>query len=265
ATEPADGYLYVRQVLSQLTEGCVAHAKGGVFVGVGPPLAFPTPLGGTRDILFVAASGDVRTVATGLNSIGDCVYDAASDVLYVTDSGANFSGAVTGDTVFAIPGDSTSVAVAGLEVLPAGTLANAFSIDRFGSGLLVSNANGSNAGTVVVIDLSGDSPVASTFASGFDYTGGLCTRADDVLISEATDSFESAIYSYSDAGAYQSTLSGPTYAHGSIDLAVAHDGSVIATGSPTMVGVSGGTVTPLVTGLDGGTGFDAFGGGVSVD
>ncbi len=264
--QPADGYLYTRQTLPELTEGCVAHAKGGDFVGVGPALSFPTPSGGTRSILFVSSSGEVRTVATGLNSIGDCVYDAASDVLYVTDSGANFSGATTGDTVFAIPGDSTSVPVDGLEVLPSGTIANAFSIDLFGDGLLVSNANGGGAGTVVHIDLSGATPVASTFANGFDYTGGLIVRGSDVLISEATGSFASAIYSYSDAGARQSTLSGPTYDHGSIDIAVAADGAVLATGSPTLAAVApGGTVTPLVTGVDGGTGFDAFGGGVSVN
>ena len=60
-------------------------------------------------------------------------------------------------------------------------------------------------------------------------------------------------------------MSGPTDAHGSIDIAVAAGGSVLATGSPTLVSIDGeGAVTPLVTGIDGGTGFDAFGGAVAV-
>ncbi len=266
ATVPAAGYIYTREVLPELTEGCVAHAPGGVFVGVGPALSFPAP-GGTRNILFVSDSGAVRTVATGLNSIADCVYDAAADILYVTDSGAEFSGATTGDTVFAIPGSSNSVPVAGLELLPSGSIPNAFSIDVFGDGLLVSDATGGGSGSVVDIDLSGVTPATSTFASGFDYTGGVIVDGSRVLVSEAVQpSFESALYSYSTAGVYQSTLSGPTYDHGSIDLAIAADASVVATGGSTIVSIAPGpVVTPLVTGLDGGTGFAAFGGGVSVD
>ena len=71
ATVPAAGYVYTREVLAELTEGCVAPAPGGLFVGVGPALSFPAP-GGTRSILFVSESGTTRTVATGLNSISDC-------------------------------------------------------------------------------------------------------------------------------------------------------------------------------------------------
>ena len=266
ATVPAAGYIYERQLLSQLTEGCVARAEGGDFVGIGPALSFPAP-GGTRSIVFVSGSGSVHTVATGLNSIADCVYDATSDTLYVTDSGQEFSGATTGDTVFAIAGDSMSVPVAGLEVLPSGSIQQAFSIDLFGDGLLVSNAAGGGSGSVIDIDLSGVTPTSSIFASGFDYTGGLIVDGSRVLVSEAIDpSFESAIYEYSSAGVLQGTLSGPTYDHGSIDLAISADGKPIATGASTIVTIAGGGVeTPLVTGLDGGTGFPAFGGGVSVD
>jgi len=265
-TVPAPGYIYTREVLGELTEGCVAHAPGGVFVGVGPALSFPAA-GGTRDILFASDTGDVRTVATGLNAIGDCVYDAAADVLYVTDSGAEFSGAATGDTVFAIPGSVTNADVAGLELLPGGTIPYAYSIDLFGDGLLVSDAAGDGAGSVVEIDLSGPTPATSTFANGFDYTGGVHVDGSRVLVSEAIQpNFDSAIYDYSTAGVYQSTVSGPSYDHGSNDLAVARDGGMLVTGPSTLVSVdAGGAVTPLVTGLNGGGGFAAFGGGVSVD
>lgn len=265
-TTPAAGYIYTREILPELTEGCVAEAPGGVFVGVGPAqFSFPPPAG-TRSILFVTDSGIVRTVATGLNSISDCVYDLASDTLYVTDSGAEFVGAVTGDTVLAIPGDSDAIPVAGLEVLPTGSIPYAFSIDLLGGNLLVSDAAGGGAGSVIEIDLSGMTPSASTFASDFDYTGGLVVDGSNVLISEALQpGFDSAIYSYSSAGAFQSIVSGPTYDHGSVDLAMDADGKVLVTGLPTLAVVDGGVATPLVTGLNGGQMFDAYGGGVAVD
>ncbi|HEY2774553.1 MAG TPA: hypothetical protein VGK20_10960 [Candidatus Binatia bacterium] len=266
ATTPAPGYIYSRQVLPQLTEGCVAHAPGGVYVGVGPALSFPAP-GSTRSILFVPDVGAVRTVATGLNSIGDCVYDASTDTLYVTDSGYEFAGATTGDTVFAIPGDATNEPVAGHEVLAAGSIPFAFSIDLFPGGLLVSNAAGNGNGTVIDISLAGMTPTSSLFAAGFDYTGGIIVDGSRVLVSSSSSSdFSSTIFDYSTAGVLQGKFSGPTYDHGTIDLAVAADAGVLATGSPTLVSLdSMANVTPLVTGLDGGTGSDAFGGGVSVD
>jgi hypothetical protein len=266
ATTPASGYLYSREVLDELTEGCIAEAPGGVFVGVGPALSFPAS-GKTRDIVFVSDTGGTRTVATGLNSISDCVYDAAAELLYVTDSGAEFSGATTGDTVFAIPGDAESVAVDGLELLTSGSIAQAFGIDLFGDGLLVSNAVGGGLGSVIEVDLSGVTPETSTFASGFDYTGGLTVQADRVLVSEAIQpAFQNAIYAYTNAGVFVDTLSGPTYAHGSVDLATASDGRVLASGSATLTATDDlGVTTPLVTGLDGGTGFDAYGGGIAVN
>lgn len=266
ATTPASGYLYGREVLDELTEGCIAQAPGGVFVGVGPALSFPAS-GKTRDIVFVSDTGAARTVATGLNSISDCVYDAAADLLYVTDSGAEFSGATTGDTVFAIPGDSDAVVVDGLELLPSGSIPKAFGIDLFGDGLLVSDAVGGGLGTVLEIDLSGITPVLSTFAGGFDYTGGLTVQADRVLVSEAIEpAFQNAIYEYTNAGDFVDILSGPTYAHGSVDLATSNDGRVLASGSATLTATDDlGVTTPMVTGLDGGTGFDAYGGSISVN
>lgn len=266
ATTPAAGYLYTRDVLGQLTEGCIAQAPGGVFAGVGPMLSFPAP-GGTRSILFLSESGAVRTVAVGLNSISDCSYDVAADVLYVTDSGLEFSGATTGDTVFAIPGDSDSAPVTGMEVLPAGSIPYAFGIDFTPTGLMVTDAAGGGAGRVVAIDMGGLTPSMTTFASGFDYTGGVLVEAAHVFVAEAVEpSFESAISRYSSAGAFEALASGPTYGHGSVDLGRTRDGNLVVSGAPTLVAVDDlGATTSLVTGLDGGTGFDAFGGGVSVN
>ena len=185
----------------------------------------------------------------------------------MTDSGQEFSGATTGDTVFAIPGASNSAAVAGLELLPAGTIPYAFGIDFSTTGLLVSDAAGSGAGQRLAIDLGGVTPSTSVFASGFDYTGGVLVDGSRVLVSESVQpTFESAISSFDAAGTFQSVVSGPTYDHGSNDLAKTPGGEIVASGAPTLVAIDGGgVVTPLVTGLDGGTGFDAFGGGVAVN
>lgn len=267
-TVPAPGYIYSRELLSEMTEGCIEQVVDGVFVGVGPMLSFPAA-GATRDILFVAQDGSVRTVATGFNAISDCVYDVDTDTLYVTDSGAEFAGAATGDTVFAIPASGSDQPIAGLELLPSGTFPYAYSIDILGDGLLVSDAEGGGLGRVLEIDLSGVTPSVSTFASGFDYTGGLCVNSSDVFVAEALQpNFDSAIYRYSSTGSFTSTVSGPTFEHGSNDLAVASDGRLLVTGGSTIVAVDplGVTVpTPLVTGLIGGGAFPAFGGGLSVD
>jgi hypothetical protein len=266
ATTAAEGYLYARQVLEELTEGCVAPASGGAFVGVGPALSFPAAAA-TRRILFVSESGAVRTVATGLNAISDCSYDAEADLLYVTDSGQEFSGATTGDTVFAIPGSSNAVAVDGLEVLPAGSIPYAFGIDFTSGGLLVTDAAGGANGRVLAVDLSTPMPSMSTFASGFDYTGGVLVDGDRVLVAESIEpSFESVLSAYSPAGVFQDIVAGPGYDLGSVDLARTRDGDIVASGAPTLVRIDDeGEISPLVTGLDGGTGFDAYGGGVTVN
>jgi hypothetical protein len=268
-TVPADGYLYVRRVLDELTEACVARGVGGVYVGVGPALAFPTPSGKTRSILFVSDSGNQRTVATGLNAIGDCAYDVSTDTLYVTDNGAEYTGATTGDTVFAIDGSATNVPVDGLEVVPADSIPNAFSVSLYETGLLVSDATGAGAGSVIEIDLTGVSPVATTFIGGLDYAGGITWTGSHVIVAQALDpTFESEITQYFTNGTFNKTISPATYAHGSIDVAkLSIFATLLATGSPTIVVIEEQpfTITPLVTGLDGGTGFDAFGGGVTVD
>jgi hypothetical protein len=265
-TVPAEGYIYSRTVLPELTEGCVAHAPGGVFVGSGPAHASFPPSGATRQVLFVSDTGASRVVATGFNTLSDCVYDWDADVLYVLDSGLEFTGATTGDTVFAFDASATNEPAAGNEVLPAGTIPNAYSVDLFPTGLLVSDAAGGGAGSVIEIDMTGVTPVASTFATGFDYTGGLLVEETAVFVVEAVEpSFESSLHRYSTAGVFEATYSGPTYEHGSNDLARGLDGELIVTGGNTITGFTGGAaVFPLVTGLDGGTGFPAFGGSVSV-
>jgi len=268
AALPADGYVYSRELLSQFTEGCVAEGRGGVFVGVGPLMSYP-PTRATRSVVFVSDAGTERTVATGLNAIGDCYYDRSADTLYVSDNGGDFAGAVTGDTLFAIASASsaTSLNVAGRELVAAGSIPFASSLARLGSDLLVSDAAGSGNGRVLAISLDTAPPLLSSFAAGLDYAGGLTIDGSEVLVAESRSAtFDNEIRRYDSSGVLLGLMSGPTYAHGSIDLALEDGGNVLVTGNDTVVAVEAGATTkPMVTGLDGGTGYAAFGGGISID
>ena len=76
-------------------QGGVVRQGGAIFVGQG---AFGA---GLEQVIRLDAGG-ATTIATGFNSLGGFAIDAAG-TLYVTDNGGNLQGAVTGDTVFAIP------------------------------------------------------------------------------------------------------------------------------------------------------------------
>ncbi len=130
------GYIYSTQLLGNLTEGCIAAGPGGTFVGIGPSFT-----ANAEAIVLAKESGELRLVALGFNAISDCAYDAAADVLYVTDNADNAdfgittsfagnTGAQTGDTVFAIPNASTAAGLGakGLELLPANSIEFAASV-----------------------------------------------------------------------------------------------------------------------------------------
>ncbi len=265
---PAPGYIYGAQVLSEFTEGCVAVAGGGFFAGVGPDLPFPAP-GRTRSVIFVSESGAERTVAVDFNAIGDCLYDREADVLYVVDNGLEFSGALTGDTVIAIPAASTAEGLSafGLELVTAGSIGGGAGIARDAAGdLYVSDAVGGGQGNVVKISAGG---LTSFIASGFDFTGGVSVdAAGDLFVAESLGgSFASQISRFDAAGAFQETFSSPNFQHGSVDLAFDDAGTLLVTGgNETIASVgAGGAVTRLVSGLDSSYGFAAFGGSLAVD
>ncbi|HYB99180.1 MAG TPA: hypothetical protein VEC57_08575 [Candidatus Limnocylindrales bacterium] len=266
STVPASGYVYARTVLSQLTEGCIAEGNGGVFVGVGPAQSFP-PAAATRSIVFVTEGGQETVVATGLNAIGDCWYDRDADLLFVTDNGGDYAGATTGDTVFVIDGQAVADTVdEANELLPAGSIPFASSIAPFHGNLLVTNAAGGGSGSVIELDMSTMPPAMSTFAGSFDYTGGVLQYGDHAVVAESHEgAFNNSLHEFDENGTFLQTISGPTYAHGSIDVALLPDGAFAVTGNDTIVRVPvGGVPSPLVTGLDGGSGFAAFGGGISM-
>src|SRR5262245_21354848 len=80
AVTPPAGYIYSTQLLGNTTQSCIAAGPGGTFVGIGP-----TFTANAQSVVLAKESGEVRLVASGFNSIGDCAYDANTDVLYVTD------------------------------------------------------------------------------------------------------------------------------------------------------------------------------------
>jgi len=227
----SSGYIYSTLEAGNTAQSCVAAAPNGTFVGVGPGFS-----ANANSIVQVSESGTVRVVATGFSSISDCAYDAASDTLYVGDNAdsGDIPAALTGDTVFAIPTASTAtnLPAVGLELLPANSLpaVAGLALDADGD-LLAAEANGIGTGVVSKITVAG--PSLSTFATGFDFVSGVAIQPsnNNVLVAESLASFESEISRFTSAGAFVSTLAGPSFAFGSYDLAFTHDGLLLATGS----------------------------------
>jgi len=261
---PPDGYIYTPQVLESLTQSCIAVGPGGTFVGIGQGFT-----ANGQAIVLASESGTLRLVALGFNSIADCVYDGARDVLYVTDNAGaeDLPGATTtGDTVFAIPSASTASGLPAttIELLPADSLPDAMSlaIDSTGD-VLVSDATGGASGTVQSIDVVGQT--AALFASGFAFTGGLAVdpATGDVLVAESLPPpfFEAQISRFDSAGGNLGSFAGPSFGFGSFDLAFNTDGALLATGvfgGDVVALDASGTPAPFVGGL-------TFANGISVN
>ncbi|MFT4570192.1 MAG: hypothetical protein ACI8TX_001421 [Hyphomicrobiaceae bacterium] len=266
----ANGWIYQAQEISDFVDGCVASGTGGAFVGVGPQnFSFPPPAG-TRRILFVSESGTERVVATGMNSISDCVYDLANDVLFVVDNGGEFDDSATGDTVIALPGVSTAsdLVASQFELLPAGSIPEGASIafDQDGN-LLVTTATGDGGGDVLRITLDGNAAITPFIVDAFDFTGGIALDVDGTLLVADSDSktFKTRIRRFDTLGNEIEVFSGPTDKHGSFGLGVTPDGKVISTGSGTPAGLvrnSDRRVRRLTRGLGD---PEAFGGALDVD
>lgn len=272
-TAPA-GWIYGAQRLGTLTQNCVAAGPGGTFVAIGAGF---TP--NAQAVVLARESGDARLVAFGFSSIGDCVYDRDSDTLYISDNADNADfpgppaiGALSGDTVFAVPAASTAsgLIASDLELLPAGSIEFASSLALAANGdLLVGNAAGAGNGTVLRLD-SGNTP--TTFAAGFDFTGGLAVDAasGDVFVAENLASFDSQVSRFNAAGAPLATpLLGPSFGIGSVDLTFV-GADLLATGlffgDVVRIDPAGPTSTPFASGLTyaGGATTDPFTGRVTL-
>jgi len=249
------GYIYSTQLLSNSTQSCVADGPGGMFVGIGPSFS-PN----AQAVVLAKPSGDLRLVVFGFNAISDCAYDRASDTLYITDNGdgGDFPGALTGDTVFAVPAASSAAGLSakGLEVVPANSIPFASSVAVAAGGkLLVTNAAGGGTGSVVQI---APGPVQTTFASPFDFTAGVAVNpvGGNVFVAETTAAFSSQIKQYTSTGSAVPPVpfAGPSSSFGSYDLAFNTDGRLLVTGQfggdVLSFDTSDGSSTSFVSGLN---------------
>ena len=261
------GYIYSTELLSNITQNCVAAGPGGTFVGIGA-----TFVANAESIVLAKESGELRLVAMGFNSISDCAYDAAADILYVTDNADNGDfmimspfAAQTGDTVFAIPSASTAngLAAPDLALLPANSVPAAASVAVDASGnAFVSDAAGGGMGSVKKIVGSTPSP----FVSGLQLASGVAVNPanGNVFIAESLPTFENQITQYTPAGVAvpPAPFTGPSFGFGSIDLAFNSDGRLLASGAfmgdVVSFNPSDGTSVPFVSGLN-------FASGMSVD
>jgi len=258
AVMPPPGYIYSTQLLSNVTAGCVAAGPGGTFVGIGPGFT-----ANAEAIVLAKESGELRLVAMGFNSISDCAYDQAADVLYVSDNAdsGELPGALTGDTVFAVPSASTAsgLSATGLEVLPANSVPSIASVALDGGSILVSDATGGGAGTVAKITGMASAP----FASGFGFTGGVAVDpvTGNVFVAEGVGFPNNQIRKFTSAGTpiMPDPFAGPASTFGSIDLAFNSDGNLLASGG-SVVSFNPGTgmSSPFISGL-------TFTGGLAVD
>ncbi|MGH7787038.1 MAG: hypothetical protein ACRERC_09250 [Candidatus Binatia bacterium] len=260
AVTPPAGYIYTTQLLSSLTQGCVAAGPGGTFVGIGPSF-----VANAGSIVLAKESGELRLVVAGFNSISDCAYDADADVLYVTDNADNgdfgivsFFAAQSGDTVFAIPSASTAsgLTAPGHELLPANSIPTAASVAVDAAGdVYVSDAVGTGTGRIVKI--VGSTP--ANLVSGLDLAGGLAINpiGGNLFASEYLPAtFENQIRQFTSAGVPVPPVpfAPPSFSLGSLDLAFNRDGRLLASGAfagdVLSFNTGDSTSVPFVSGLN---------------
>ena len=78
---------------------------------------------GTMSVIRIDGGGATE-IANGFNALGGFALDGAG-TLFVVDNAGDFTGAATGDTVFAIPDAltrTTALPAVGAEVVPAGSI-----------------------------------------------------------------------------------------------------------------------------------------------
>jgi hypothetical protein len=204
-------------------QGGVVRQGGAIFVGQG---AFGA---GLEQVIRLDAGG-ATTIATGFNSLGGFAIDAAG-TLYVTDNGGNLPGAVTGDTVFAIPDAptrTTALPALGAEVVAKGSIPFAQDVALSGSDLIVSDAVGPAAGRVVRI--SGGT-LTNLITTGLDYTAGITVDGTRLLVGNSNASFVGSLSQYTLAGVFVASLA--TGLSGIYADAVDNDGNILITGGRT--------------------------------
>ncbi len=271
---PAPGYIHDAQLLGSTTQSCIAVGPGGTFVAIGPGFT-----ANGQAVVLAKESGELRLVAFGFNSISDCAYDAAADVLYVSDNAdsGELDGALTGDTVFAIPAASTAsgLTAVGLELVPGNSVPSAagLAVDA-GGDVFISDAAGGGAGSVGRIDVGG--PTLTPFATGLGLAAGLAFHplSGSLLVAETRNgTFDAQVRAYNPGGTALPLFAGPSFAFGSFDLAFVRNAddeiSLLATGAfgGAVVAFDGSaSQSPFVSGLTFASGvtFNPFTGRVEI-
>jgi hypothetical protein len=229
-------------------QGGVVRVGADIFVGQGP-----TFTAGAQSVIRFTEGGPATTIASGFNSLGG--FDIAADgTLYVVDNGLNASGATSGDTLYAIPDASTrtsALASSAAEVLPSGSIHFASDALVVPGAVLVSNAAGPGAGTVVSVAGS----KAANLITGLDYAAGLALDGSTLLVGNVDGTFVGSVGKYGLDGKSAGTLVGGL--SGTYGVVVDGDGFVLVSGgrtsdssSSTVVAVdSSGTVTERAHGF----------------
>ena len=203
---------------------------------------------GTMSVIRIDGGG-TTTIATGFNALGGFALDGAG-TLFVVDNGAEFAGAATGDTVFAIPDAltrTTALPAVGAEVVPAGSIPAAMDVALDGKDLIVSDAGGPNAGRVVRVSKGNATPIITT---GLDYTAGVLVDGTRLLVGNSDASFVGSVSEY----ALDGTLAGPVVGGlgGSYAHVLDNAGNLLVSGDFTgkLIAVApGGAVTNRATGF----------------
>ncbi|HEY8492678.1 MAG TPA: hypothetical protein VIN04_02225 [Myxococcota bacterium] len=254
----APGYTVQEIALPDFAAGDVVVVGDALFVGVGAGF-----VGGLQSVVRLDASG-VTVVAQGFQGLSGMTYDAAGDRLIVSDNALEAPGAVTGDTVYAIPNPlgafPTPVAALGSELLPAGTLPGAADIeldpgDPTGGTLLVSDSV-----TNQVLRIALGSGAATPLQSTTGFAAGLAASADTLWFGELTfdatftpDGTVSAV-AMPGNGTATPLVSGLP---GQYDLELAPDGTLVASAGDRLVRIDPltGETTPIATGFGFATGL----------
>ncbi|MCX8071936.1 MAG: hypothetical protein N3C12_05740 [Candidatus Binatia bacterium] len=238
--------------------GDVAVVGTAVFTGQG---SFG---GGTQSVARRDWDGTVTTVVANLNSIGGLAGTHA--YLFITDNGGEQSGALTGDTVFALPNPtivSSPVSAVGLEIDAPGSIPFVQGIALAPDGEpYVGDAAGSGSGRVLRHRAFGYPPFDTLF-TGYDYVAGLAFDEEGRLyFGELTNSFVGRILRYDPVtNTHALIVSGLS---GAYDQAFDHRGRLLVTGgftndfsSSTIVAVDElGNVTEFARGFSFTTGID---------
>ena len=248
AVTAAPGYAVHSIPTPGKVQGGVVRVGADIFVGQG--LTFTA---GAQSVIRFTQGGSATTIASGFNSLGG--FDIAADgTLYVVDNGLNASGATSGDTLYAIPDAPTrtsALASSAAEVLPSGSIHFASDALVVPGAILVSNAAGPGAGSV--LHVAGGT--ATDLITGLDYAAGLAVDGSTLLVGNVDGSFVGSVGKYGLDGTSIGTLVGKL--SGTYGVVVDGDGFVLVSGgrtsdssSSTVVAVdSSGTVSERAHGF----------------